>query len=111
MTGMSTPSRTPFRTTVSGASSRAEVRLTREEVAAACGITPGRLARLIRLGLVEPVAPEPAEFTAATAIRLRRMLTLHADLGVNLIGASIILDLLERLDRLESELARHRGGR
>jgi hypothetical protein len=110
MTGMSTPSRTPLHTAVSGARSRVQVRLTREELAAACGITPGRLARLIRLGLVEPAAPGPAEFTAATALRLRRMLRLHADLGVNWVGASIILDLLDRLDRLESELARHRGG-
>jgi hypothetical protein len=108
---MRTPSRTPFHTTVTGAPLRGEVRLTRDELAAAAGITPGRLARLIRLGLVEPVAPEPLEFTAATALRLRRMLRLHGDLGVNWVGASIILDLLERLERLESELARHRGGR
>ena len=33
------------------------------------------------------------------------MLRLHADLGVNLAGASIIVDLLERLDELEAELA------
>jgi len=29
---------------------------------------------------------------------------------VNLVGATIILDLLERLDRLESELVRMRRG-
>jgi hypothetical protein len=38
------------------------------------------------------------------------MLRLHGDLGVNLVGAAIIVDLLERLDRLEVELARQRGG-
>ena len=66
----------------------------------------------MRLGLVEPAAPGPREFTAATAARLRRMLRLHADLGVNLIGAAIIVDLLERLERLEAELARRaRPGR
>ncbi|HXJ78919.1 MAG TPA: chaperone modulator CbpM [Candidatus Methylomirabilis sp.] len=105
---MRTPSRTSFHTIVGGAPRGGEARLTREELAAACGITPGRLVRLIRLGLVEPVAPGPAEFTTTTVLRLRRMLRLHADLGVNWVGASIILDLLERLERLESELARHR---
>jgi hypothetical protein len=29
---------------------------------------------------------------------------------VDLVGAAIIVDLLERLDRLEMELARQRGG-
>jgi hypothetical protein len=38
------------------------------------------------------------------------MLRLHADLGLDLTGAAIIVDLLERLERLEAELARWRGG-
>jgi len=98
---MSTHSRTPLRITVSSEPVRGDVRLTREELAAACGITAGRLTRLIRLGLVEPDAPRPPEFTVASALRLRRMMRLHTDLGVNWVGASIILDLLDRLERLE----------
>lgn len=69
-----------------------------------------RLARLVRLGLVEPTAPGAGRFTVATAARRRRMLRLHADLGVSLTGAAIIVDLLERLERLEAELTRRRGG-
>jgi hypothetical protein len=80
----------------------------RTELAAAAGISATRLARLERLGLVEPVAPGSGTFAAATAERLRRMLRLHADLGVNLTGAAIIVDLLERL---EAELVRPRPGR
>jgi hypothetical protein len=38
------------------------------------------------------------------------MLRLHADLGVNFTGAAIIVDLLERLESLEAELTRLRGG-
>lgn len=83
--------------------------LSREELATAAGITRERLERLIRLGLVDPVTGGPEEFTAETLLRLQRMLRLNADLGVNLIGAAIIADLLERLDRLEAELARRRG--
>jgi hypothetical protein len=37
------------------------------------------------------------------------MLRLHRDLGVTLVGAAIVVDLLERIDRLERELARTRG--
>jgi hypothetical protein len=38
------------------------------------------------------------------------MCRLHGDLGVGMIGAAIIVELLERLDRLEAERARRRGG-
>jgi hypothetical protein len=87
---------------------RAEVFLTATQLAAATDLSPEQLARLVRLGLVEPLAPGSSEFTAGTAARLRRMRRLRRDLHVNLIGAFIILDLLERLDQLESELSRRR---
>jgi chaperone modulatory protein CbpM len=90
---------------------RAEIAISVEELAAAVGIRPARLARLVQLGLVEPATPGTSEFTAATVARLRRMLRLHRDLGVNLAGAAIIVDLLERLERLDAELARLRGSR
>ncbi len=79
------------------------------ELAAAAGITEERLARLVRLGLVEPTAPGASDFAAAEAARLCRMLRLHRDLGVNLFAAAIIVDLLERLDGLEAALTRPRG--
>jgi MerR family transcriptional regulator/heat shock protein HspR len=105
---MSTPPPTAWKVPPTG--SRVEVRLSAAELAAAAGISPTMLVRLLRLGLVEPEAGGPSEFTAATAARLRRMLRLHRDLGVNLTGAAIIVDLLERLEGLEAELARLRSG-
>ena len=104
------PSSTPLRTPIPGSAPRPELSLSGEELAAAAGISPTRLVHLTRLGFVEPIAPEAERFTAATAARLRRMLRLHGDLGVNLAGAAIIVDLLERLERLEDELARQRHG-
>lgn len=80
---------------------RSELILTYEELAVAAGIRPTMLARLIRLGVVEPDRPDTGQFTAATLARVRRMLRLHAQLGVNFTGAAVILDLLERLHRLE----------
>jgi DNA-binding transcriptional MerR regulator len=107
---MSTPSRTSLNASIVVTPLRAELWLSREELAAGAGISPAKLARLVRLGLVEPVAPEPREFTAATLARLRRILRLHDDLEVDLVGAAIIEDLLERLERMETELTRLRGG-
>ena len=80
---------------------RGEILITYEELAVAAGVRPTVIARLIRLGVVEPVRPEAAEFTVDTLARVRRMLRLHAELGVNFTGAAIILDLLDRLHRLE----------
>jgi chaperone modulatory protein CbpM len=93
---------------------QSEVRFSPDELATAVGISRARLIRLVRLGLVEattPGAPEEGStpvFTAMAAARLRRMLRLHRDLGVNLADTAIIVGLLERLDRLERELARLR---
>ena len=90
---------------------RAEALLTAEELAAAVGISLERLARLVELDLVEPVAPGSGEFAAAAAARLRRMLRLRSDLGVRFLDAAIIVDLLERLERMEEELTRLRERR
>jgi chaperone modulatory protein CbpM len=84
---------------------RAEVSLSPEQLAAACGLTVVRLHRLVRLGVIEPDATGARLFSVAAAARLRKMLRLRADLGVNLAGAQIIVELLARLDRLEAELA------
>ena len=86
-----------------------EIYLTIEELATAAGLSAARVARLVRLGLVEPTPSEPNAFSAATAARLRRMLRLRRDLRVNLGGAAIIVDLVEQLEGLERELARRRG--
>ena len=90
---------------------RAEAHLSLHELAVAAGMSAPRLARLVRLGLLEPEPGPPVRFSAATAARLRRMLRLRADLGVNLAGAAIIVDLMECLDRLDAELTRRRGQR
>ena len=106
---MPTRSRTRMHVSIMSAPPPGEMWLTREQLAAAVGISPAKLDRLIRLGLVEPSEPRPSEFAAVMAARLRRMLRLHDDLGVDLVGAAIITDLVERLDRMETELRRLRG--
>jgi chaperone modulatory protein CbpM len=81
---------------------RTEVTLSFEQLAEAVGLSSRDLDRLVREGFVEPVAPGTLEFTADAAARLRRMLRLRRDLGVNFTGAAIIVDLLERIEQLEA---------
>lgn len=110
-----TPMRPPLRTSgmpIGAWPPDNRLHLSSDELAAA-GISPARLARLIRLGVVEPDSPGALGYSAASVLRLRRMLRLHADLRTNFIGAAIAVDLLERLERLDAELAqwrRPRGG-
>lgn len=88
---------------------RAETRLTAEEALRSLGISRQELEELVRLGLAEPSAPDGSEFTVETVIRLQRVRRLHADLEVDVLGAAIIVDLIERLDRLEAEIQTLRG--
>ena len=103
------PTRRPPDVSIAPIPPRAQSRLSTSELAVAAGISESRLARLVRLGLVETEAT--GWFTAGTAARLRRMLRLHRDLGITLVGAAIVVDLLDRIDRLERELAPTRGSR
>jgi len=105
---VSTPQRTRPAAPSVEPTRRAELYLSNEELARAAGISMTTLARLMSLGLVDPIAPGfgSPTFSAATAERLRRMLRLHRDLGVNFTGAAIIVDLVERLER-----ERNRSGR
>jgi hypothetical protein len=81
-------------------------RLTLEAAAAGAGITAEKLRRIVQHGLVSPVAPGSSDFSMSAVARLKRMLRLHASLGVSLTSAAIIADLLERMERMEWELDR-----
>ena len=93
MTAMNDPAERP--------ESRVQAILSAAELASAADLPLERIAALVDFGIVEPASPDGSTFTAATAYRLRRMVRLHADLGVSFVGAAIIVDLLERIDRLE----------
>jgi len=88
---------------------RVQISLTLDELARAAGVSPRLVTRLVRLGLIEPTPPDSDTFTTETAARLRRMLRLRADLGVNFAGAAIIVDLVARLQWMDDTLARLRG--
>ena len=81
--------------------------LTLEAVADAVGARPPLLARLIPLGVLESVGNEVDEPLLPTraVISLRRMARLRRDLGVNFASAAIILELVDRIERLNHEVA------
>lgn len=87
--------------------------LTLDEAAARVGLHPVLIERFVEFGLVEPAERTGADmrFDAACLPRLIAASRLRMDLGVNLNGVAVILDLVDRLAALERELAwlRQRG--
>ena len=85
-------------------------RLTLDEAAARVGLHPVLVERFVEFGLVEPAERTGAEIRldAACLPRLVAISRLRTDLGVNLQGVAVILDLLDRLAALQREIARLR---
>ncbi|MCL6635709.1 MAG: chaperone modulator CbpM [Peptococcaceae bacterium] len=71
--------------------------------ASSLGIHPEIINLLSEMGIVEThMGCVPAQ----QAARIQKLIRLRRDLGVNLQGAAIILNLLERMERLEDEIER-----
>jgi chaperone modulatory protein CbpM len=77
-----------------------------EEVASRAGLHPEIVRRFVDLGLIQPAdAPSAGLMFDPEAVRRIRVIQhLRCDLGINLQGIAVILDLLERLN------ATQRGG-
>jgi DNA-binding transcriptional MerR regulator len=82
-------------------------RLTLEALADAAGCHPGLVEQFIAYGLFGPVGEEGRAvwFDVRAVRRLRTIRRLREDLGINLPGVAAVLDLLERVDALQRELA------
>jgi DNA-binding transcriptional MerR regulator len=80
--------------------------LTIEDLASAAGLHPELVDTLVRYRLVEPTASTGTclLFPISSVERLGRILRLRHDLGVNLAGVGVILELMERIEHLQMEL-------
>lgn len=73
-----------------------------------CELSAERVFQLVEEGLIEPRGRNPKQwrFHGRSIRRVRCVLRLERDLGVNLAGAALALDLLEELQRLRTRLNR-----
>ncbi len=83
--------------------------LTLEMVAETTGARVSLVVRLVEAGLLETIgeenAPEePVLLPRRTVLQLRQMQRLRRDLGVNFAGASVILELVERMEEMKREV-------
>jgi len=84
--------------------------LTLEGLAACAGVHPARIEYFVEYGLLEPIARTGTQwlFDTACLARLRMIERLRRDLGANLAGIAVILDLLDRLTTLQREVEQWR---
>ena len=96
-----------------------QIGLTFEEVCRACAAQSDMIVELVNEGVLTPdLATPPGEmpstpgdwrFTGLHMHRARVAVRLQQDLGVNLAGAALALELLEEVDLLKAELRRRSG--
>jgi DNA-binding transcriptional MerR regulator len=84
--------------------------LTLEGLAACTGVHPALIQHFVEYGLLEPSARTGTQlfFDTACIARLRMIERLRHDLGANLAGIAVILDLLDRLTTLQREIEQWR---
>ena len=76
------------------------------ELCQICAVDRDTVIELIEEGVLEPVTSRHHEQTFAyTCVRrTRTVMHLQRDLGLNLAGAALALDLLDRIEELRSQL-------
>jgi len=80
--------------------------ITLADLSRACRVHAEWVIELIEEGVIEPRGPGRPQwrFAATTVVRVEKARRLQNDLGVNLAGVALALQLLDRIDTLESRL-------
>jgi chaperone modulatory protein CbpM len=83
-----------------------ETTFTLAELCRCCDVEAELIEALVEHGILEPAGRQGRHwcFSASSLRRTRITLHLQRDLGVNLAGAALALDLLERIDELDARL-------
>lgn len=80
--------------------------LTLQELCEVCGTQSSWILELVQEGVVEPMGQQQSEwqFSASCLPRVHTALRLSRDLGVNLAGAALALQLLDEIDKLQARV-------
>ena len=80
------------------------------DVAMRCGVEVAFVDRLVELGVISTYPGRERRFACEVTLRVGKFVRLQRDLGLDLHGAALVVELLDRIDQLESRL-RHLEGR
>ena len=78
------------------------------DIARACGESESWVLELVQVSILEPLPDPgaPGRFGGDALFVARRVQRLQRDLGLNLEGAALALELLQRIDELHARLRR-----
>jgi len=81
-------------------------RLTLHELCDACAVHADFICELVDEGLLEPTGAAQSHwyFTGFSLYRVRRAQRLQQDLGLNLAGVALALDLLDEVEQLRAQI-------
>jgi len=75
------------------------------EISMFVGLHPNMIHKLFILGLIDPQVEKPdLLFEDSVLARIDKVMRLKNDLGVNLAGCGLVLDLLDRIAEIEKKL-------
>ena len=80
--------------------------LTLGQLCRACGVHADWIISLVEEGIIEPQGEDIRlwRFSGASLVRARTALRIQRDLGVNLAGIALVLDLMEELESLRAHM-------
>ena len=80
--------------------------LSTTEVAARCGVHPELIERFVYLGLIDPIGGDAdcLWFPLEAVPLVRKIIRLRNHLGINYAGIGLVLELMSRIEQLESQL-------
>jgi chaperone modulatory protein CbpM len=80
--------------------------ITLDDLAHSCSVETRWVMELIEEGVIEPAAGSDPQwrFAATSIVRVQKARRIERDLGVNLAGIALALQLLDRIDALEARL-------
>ena len=82
------------------------VELNLGELCRTCGVSAEFVIALVEEGVIEPRGPEPAawRFPGTALVRLHTVQRLQRDLGLDLAGTALALDLLDEIRALRARV-------
>ena len=86
-----------------------QTELTLNELCRACTSSAEWVIELVDEGILEPVMVQQTQwrFTGTSLQKARTAMRLQQDLGINLAGVALVLDLLDEIETLERRLCRY----
>ncbi len=89
-----------------------DLELSLAQLCEACDVEGDDIVLLVEAGVLEPSGDSRGHwrFAGASLQRARRALRLQQDLGLNVAGAALALDLIDEMNRLREELRRRGDG-